>query len=285
MPGALRTLDLNAAPGAWRLSSASPEPDLAGIVEEYWEVEGRIGAFRERVVPNGFVELMVNLGPVHHLLSDQGAGTWRDAWVSGLQDRSLYIESPDGTHLVSVRLHPLGARCVLGLPMSEVANSVVDLQTLIGAAAGRLRERLLAAATPEVRFAILERFVRRRLEAADTPHGIARWAAGRIEVAHGKLTVSSLCRDAGVSRKHLNALFGNAVGLSPKAYARVHRFAWVLGRIRDVVDVDWSHLAYRAGYADQAHLVRDFQRHAGTSPTAFVRARTPDGSALLVDAG
>lgn len=283
MPGPLRTLELHAAPGAWRFTSAAPDPALAGVVEEYWEVEGRVGAFRERVVPNGFVELMANLGPVHHLLSEQGAGTWRDAWVSGLQDRSLYIESLAGTHLVSVRLRPLGARRVLALPMVNVANSVVDVHALMGREASELHDRLLAADTAYARFALLERFVRWRLKSNRAPHAVAQWAAARIEAAHGKLTVAALCREAGVSRKHLNALFGDQLGLSPKAYACVHRFAWVLGRIRQAADVDWSSLAYQAGYADQSHLVRDFQRHAGASPTEFLRARSPDGGAVLVD--
>lgn len=84
---------------------------LAGVVQEYWEADGRLGAFRERVVPNGYVELMLNLGPVHHLLTEQGPTTaWREAWVSGLQDRCPFIESLNGTHLASARIHALGAR-------------------------------------------------------------------------------------------------------------------------------------------------------------------------------
>jgi AraC-like DNA-binding protein len=285
MPGPLRQFDFHAPPGTWRLSCASPDPDLAGIVEEYWEVEGRTSAFRERVVPNGFVELMVNLGPVHHLLTERSSTAWREAWVSGLQDRSLFIESLDGTHLVSARLHALGARRVLGVPMTEIGNSVVDLHAVIGRLAGELRERLLAAGSPRARFALIERFVRRRLESAQLPHYAARWAAARIEASHGNVRISTLCRETCVSRKHLSALFSDHLGLSPKAYARVHRFSWVLGRIQRLTDVDWSDLAYRAGYADQSHLVRDFQRHAGASPTTFLRARTPDGSALLEAAG
>jgi AraC-like DNA-binding protein len=285
MPGPLRTFEFHAAPGAWRLSSAPPDPDLAGTVEEYWEVEGRTSAFRERVVPNGFVELMVNLGPTHHLLTEWGATAWREAWISGLQDRSLFIESLDGTHLVSARLHPIGARHVLGVPMTEVGNSVVDLHAVIGRVAGHLRERLLAAGSPRARFALLERFVRRRFESAPAPHPTARWAAARIEAAHGNVRISTVCREARVSRKHLTALFSDHLGVSPKTYARVHRFSWVLERIQRLTDVDWSDLAYRAGYADQSHLVRDFQRHAGASPTTFLRARTPDGSAILEEAG
>ena len=283
MPGPPRQTQLDAAPGSWRLTCAAPAADLAEVVQEYWEVEGRLGPFSERVVPNGFVELMVNLGPVHHLLTDRGWTAWRGEWVSGLQDRSLFIQSLGGTHLVSARLHALGARRVLRVAMSEVGNSVVDLHALVGPLAGRLRERLLAAGSPGARFALLERFVRQRLACAPPAHDLVSRAVALIDGAHGHIEISALCREARVSRKHLNALFADGVGLSPKAYARVQRFSWVVAELSRRADVDWSSLACAAGYADQSHLVRDFQRHAGASPTAFLRARTPDGSALLVE--
>src|SRR5689334_8994552 len=114
MPGPARTLELEAPIGRWQLHSAAPDPDLARSIRELWEVQGTLAPFRETLLPNGAAEIMFNLGPPHELQSDQGRGIWTDAWISGLHERSLIIESLEGTHLVSARLHPLGAVELLG---------------------------------------------------------------------------------------------------------------------------------------------------------------------------
>jgi methylphosphotriester-DNA--protein-cysteine methyltransferase len=88
-----------------------------------------------------------------------------------------------------------------------------------------------------------------------------------------------------VSRKHLWLRFTRELGLSPKAYARLRRFVWTLARLRESTSVEWPRLAAAAGYSDQAHLVRDFRRAAFASPTEFLRARTPDSTALLEEVG
>lgn len=71
------------------------------------------------------------------------------------------------------------------------------------------------------------------------------------------------------------------MGMSPKRYANLRRFVWTVAQLRERSQVDWSRLALEAGYADQSHMVRDFKRVAEASPTAFLRQRSPDNTALL----
>ena len=285
MPGSVHTLEYEDSPGQWRFSSAAPEPALAGIAVEYWEVEGHLSPFRERVLPNGFTELMVNLGPPHTLLTDAGASVWEGAWFSGLHERAITIESLQGTHLVSARLHPLGALRLFGAAVPRAANTVVDLETFLGPAAGELRALLLRAESPEARFTHLERFLHRYLSSDRVPSAIVCQATRRIEEAHGHLRIASIHAELGVSRKQLWLRCGRELGLSPKAYAQLHRFVWTLARLRESTSVEWPRLAAAAGYSDQAHLVRDFRRAAFASPTEFLRTRTPDSTALLDEVG
>jgi len=271
--------------GTWSLTRAAPDAELTGTVHEYWEVKGRLSPFREAVLPNGYVEVMVNLGPVHRVFEGQGTGVWDRSWFSGLQERSIFIESLEGTHLVSARMHPLGATRLFGLAASRAANSIVDLEAMIGENAAGLRERLLAADGPESRFVFLEALLRdRRASEISVPSFVAE-AAARIEQTHGCLRVADIHEELGVSRKHLAVSFTRYVGISAKAYARIQRFVWTVDQLRMAEDVEWSRLAAEAGYSDQSHLVRDFQRVGAASPTEYLRRFAPDRDALLETTG
>lgn len=285
MPGPLQTLEYESSPGRWRFSSAPPEGALAGIVQEYWEVEGRLSPFRERILPNGSTEVMVNLGPPHQMITHTGTSVWERAWFSGLHDRAIVIESLHGTHLVSARLHPLGALRLLGPDTAMRVNAVTDLEALLGPPARELRTQLLGAGSAGERFDLLERFLLPRLSTGAAPSPIVDEAARLIEEAHGHLRIASLHADLGVSRKQLWLRFARDLGMSPKAYARLQRFVWTLARLRESTSVEWPRLAAAAGYSDQSHLVRDFRRFASASPTEFLRTRTPDSTALLDEAG
>ena len=125
MQRAIQEQTFAAGPGTWTVIRGAPAPDLAGDVVELWEVRGALAPFRETLLPNGCVEVMVNLGPPHRIPSGPGAGDWEHAWFSGLQEHALTIESDNGTHLVSARLHPLGAARLLGAGVARHANSSV----------------------------------------------------------------------------------------------------------------------------------------------------------------
>src|SRR5215210_2739258 len=279
MPGPIDEIKHATPLGTWSLTRAQPDDDFAGIVKEYWEVKGRLSPFREALLPNGFVEIMFNLGPPHRVFEGSGIGVWERSWFSGLQERSIFIESLEGTHLVSIRLHPLGATRLLGLDAPRAANSIVDLETFIGADVHELRDRLLAVESPEARFAILESFVR-SLTKTDVPAFVSHTVLA-LEAAHGSLRVADLHKELDVSRKHLAVSFTRYIGISAKSYAQIQRFLWTLEQLRSASDVDWSRLALEAGYSDQSHLVRDFRAVGAASPTEYLRKFAPDLDALL----
>ncbi|MGW5786502.1 helix-turn-helix domain-containing protein [Streptomyces sp. NPDC003757] len=200
-----------------------------------------------------------------------------DSVAGGLMCRSVAIHHDGRQHGVQLSLTPLGARAVYGMPSAELAHRLVPLDELLGALAVELADRLRAATTWAARFAALDELLLRAVgrDARDDhgrrvrPEGAEAWR--RLVAARGRVQVGAVAAELGWSRRYLTERFRGEVGLSPKTLARVLRFehAHELATARD--PLPWGEVATVSGYADQAHLVRDWREFTGRSPTAWRR--------------
>ena len=94
------------------------------------------------------------------------------------------------------------------------------------------------------------------------------WAFDRITATGGRAKVASIAERIGWSRKHLARRFTDEIGLGPKSVSRIVRLSRAIVAARTGSD-GWADIAADCGYADQAHLVREFRALAGTSPTTW----------------
>lgn len=265
----------------------APSPELAPFVEVIWGVRGRAEFTREGVLPNGVVELMVNFGPTQkvHAYGDRAVNEdFRRAWLAGMQDAPLVIGSPNGSDHLGVRFRPGGAHAFFDLSLEAVTNQVVELDTLIGdGPAAELRERAAPLPSDEARAREVERWLLERRYAVHPYFATIRRAIDLFHQSTFSLTVAEVCDRLGLSNRHLAKQFKEVVGVTPKTMSRIARFQAVVGAIEDIRSPDWARLAFRYGYADQAHLVREFRRMAGVTPTRFLALRTPDESHVMLD--
>lgn len=177
-----------------------------------------------------------------------------------------------GQRSVTVRL-PLGvSEAVLGTPASALAGRVAAIDDLWGdAATRRLFDRLAGARDTVEAAAILESAIAERLAITDERRARARLTNDAAErLTHS--SVNAVAVDLGVSERHLRRVFHEAVGVSPKAFAKLTRFNRALGaaRARSSGHVGWASIAAGAGYYDQAHLIAEFRAIAGVTPRALL---------------
>lgn len=281
---ACRDLSVDTPIGRWNLIQARPAPDLADVVDCYWEGWGDIPPLVEKIMPRTCIELMFNLKGRHRVLEMDGHGTdsrHDSGWLSGLQRRYLLIETLDGSHFVSARLKPWGAWRLLREPMRSVSCQVPLVHELWGDGICLLTERLAVAPNPFARFDLLENELRQRLDHRAQPDlGIVE-ATRRLRRSLGLLRIGALCREIGTSRATLNRKFGEQVGLPPKTYARVVRISALMERLAADGGDQWAMLAEDFGYHDQAHLIHDFQEFCGATPAEYLRRASPGGGATL----
>jgi AraC-like DNA-binding protein len=202
------------------------------------------------------------------------------SFVAGLQDAPVISKNTGVSAGLQVNLTPIGAYLLFGRPMHEIANNIVSLDHVLGAAGPLLVEALHDARTWEERFDILDRVIAARLARARPASPVVAWTARAIHASGGNVSITGLAERAGWSRKHLVARFREHVGLPPKTFARITRFARAMRLVRSGQDLRWIDVAHACGYYDQAHFIRDFSEFAGVSPTRFLDLRLPSGAVL-----
>jgi AraC-like DNA-binding protein len=258
------------------LASGPPAPELRDRVRQYTGYNERASAGRRlREIPTGDVTLIVSFGPALAITDPRGgAAVLRRSFVAGLHDRYAVTEAPRNQHGVEVRLTPIVAYTLLGVPMNTLCNRTVALEDVLGTASEELAERLYALPDWEARFDHLDRVLARLLDRGRAPSPSTVWAWRRLEESSGNLSIAALATELGSSRKHINERFRTEVGVPPKTLARVLRFRRAVRLLRN------SHLALpdiarRCGYFDQAHLNRDFRQFAGATPREFAASASP----------
>jgi AraC-like DNA-binding protein len=267
----------------WEMTHGAPDARLAPYIIRYVDYDERTGSFvRRRELPGARVVAIINLGAPIRVRAPQGA--WerhRDGFFAGLHDTYAITETSGAQRGVQIDLTPVGAHLLLRLPMHHLTGRVVALEDLLGAAGRLLHEQLAGGTGYEGRFAALDAFFLDRLDDALSPVPSVTRALTRLHAARGNMAIRALTDELGCSRRHLNDGFRDHVGVPPKTLARILRF----NRAVELMPtrMSWAEISLTCGYYDQAHMVRDFQRFAGSPPTEFARRALPDGGGYKAD--
>jgi AraC-like DNA-binding protein len=188
------------------------------------------------------------------------------SFTSGHFAGHVVIDSSGGAECIQIDFTPAGACRFFGLPMSELASRMVTLDDLGDREIAGLRHKLWDEQDWDARLDLAEAFVLERLHRAAPADPAVQWAFEQIVAARGNLSIARLADRLEWSRKHLASRFQAKLGLPPKAIARMIRFHNAVDTARTEAAADWAEIAAACGYADQAHLTREFVEFSGTTP-------------------
>jgi AraC-like DNA-binding protein len=121
------------------------------------------------------------------------------------------------------------------------------------------------------RVAALDAFLLALGPRPDPQAELATALVDRIRTDRTIRRVTDFARAEGLSVRLLQRLFAAYVGVGPKWVILRYRIHEALERAGAEEPVDWAGLAADLGYADQAHLVRDFTATVGVPPTAYAQ--------------
>lgn len=245
----------------------APSEALRRFITCYWTFRAPLGSALNRVLPDGCVDLLFDLG------ERSLAGASRATFV-GPMTRPLTLEVPRGVDLLGVRFRPGGGSAFLATGLALLRDVSPPLDDLWGARQGSLlAERLAETGSVAERLRVVDRELLARLALARAPHPKVRAAVEALRRAPAGASVAGLSVRLGLGERQLQRLFLDHVGVGPAFFRRVMRLQAIVRAMPEAAEQGWARLALDLGYADQAHLTRDVRALSGLSPTALGRER------------
>jgi AraC-like DNA-binding protein len=251
-----------------------PSPRVRPFVHHYtgYRYEGFASGVHPGL-PSRHLTLIITLGAAIEVgqLDDLAAPRERFAALAGgLHVTPAAVHHDGNQYGVQLAVTPLGARALFRMPPAEIASLTLPLDAVLGRLAGELVERVRAAPVWSLRFAVLDDVLGRAASELERPQPEVAFAWDRLTRSRGAVAIGHLATEVGWSRRHLSERFRREFGLTPKTVARVVRFEHSRGLLAREDRLTLGAVAVAAGYADQAHMNRDWRELAGTSPGAWL---------------
>ena len=261
----------------FRLVRHRPSDALARFVDFYWILRWDLRGeppHAQTILPHPHVNLAFEAS---------GAG------IFGV-DRRLFTREISGLgQAFGVRFLAGGFRPFWQAPISQLTDRVVPAARLFGPRAEKTRQAIMCASggwagSADIWGAWVEADARMigyaeallcsALPERDRLANQVAALVSRITTDPRLRRVDELSAASGMTARTLQRLFADYVGVSPKWVMRRARLHEAAERADSGEPVDWAELAADLGYADQAHLTRDFTATIGISPTRYTAPLT-----------
>jgi AraC-like DNA-binding protein len=248
---------------------------LAGIVTAYWRVWGDGSKVpSSAVLPDGHVELVFNLGEEVGLAGPAFTGLQPDRAIVGPLSKALRLDYRGRVDTLGIRFHPARGAGFLGQFAYELAERLLPLSEVCAGLDRSLAKLLVDHRNGETEAcrAALDQVLLGRLRSALRPDTAVIAAVDRLTGSDVMPLVKDLAAESHISARQLQRRFVAAVGMTPKRFVRVVRFARAWQAASMSPEFTWAALAAEHGFSDQAHLVREFRAFGAEPPTHIFTA-------------
>ena len=243
---------------------------LQKLIVCYWIIETDHIPMNTKMMPDGYSDIMLNLGDAYTVIDTYGAKIpVRGSAVFGQRTNFLKLQQSGFVNMIGIRLKP-GSEGLFFNDPAELVDTHVLLNDLfhadVIAAENEIRELDDAAQKIDR----VEKLLLDQLQQQNKPE-----VELKIDAVLNKLLSPFTAFDklegtlgkAGLSYKQAERLFKANLGLTPKQYFRVVRFHKAFTQMRGKEELDWMTILQQNGYYDQAHFIKDFRYFTGQSPT------------------
>lgn len=216
----------------------------------------------ETIIPDTCMDIIWDL--------DESTGITTSVF-SGINDAPFEVPSDRGEGLISrfgIRFHFWAVHFFADDHLRDVLNAFVDVDHYFSTFKRELGLLLEQANSMDERIAVAEAYLFQRLERGGRTNDRMMNAVYTLIKQKGVVTAADLEASSNLSRRQLERLFQEYIGVSPKKTADLVRFqnVWREMYHQPVQTKNMQDLIFSYGFSHQPHFINSFKKYAGRTP-------------------
>lgn len=236
------------------------------------------------VYPNGIATLGFSYGnPTMHRTSDGKINQLqRGVFVTGPQERVFHMMPTDNLRQLCIIFKPGVLSKILRINLAEIKNRIFEVGALIHEG-DIICEQLACASSHQQRLEIIENWILKRVRPEIYSPELTQSIIQDIHKQAGDVKIQQICNSYRINERYLERKFSELIGISPKKYADIIRFNFLINLMRDTSSKGWKDVYDEIGITDYSHLNKQVQKLADLHPRRLKEKLTDRNSILYTE--
>ncbi|MBR0599367.1 helix-turn-helix domain-containing protein [Sinanaerobacter chloroacetimidivorans] len=233
---------------------------LYGIVSDFYQFDSTSSIGEVCVIPDGCIDLLFRY--------DRNGVTMT---LEGYHRKKVVIPINQVGSAFGVRFVPGGLMNVIKVQTSDLIGSQIPLTDVVKK--DLLLDLMENAQDFGERIDFISRYLLNRIHKSYGSVDIVRYCTEKIITHQGNVLIRDLSKETGYTTRYLRNLYHQHVGISPKELCEIIQFQASFMRLAILLkgnrNVSLCDIALQAGYYDQSHMNKCYQKMVGCLPQKF----------------
>ncbi len=244
---------------------AEPCEELKPYIRCFWgtpKPHKKVGESKNTgvlVIPDTCMDIIFNVNYTQNTI---------DSGFCAIHERAFLspeIPQTDAVSTFAIRFYPWGAALFSDEALNGSKNRYVDLEMYFNSIKRQLEPFLFETDSISERIKIAERILIEHKNQKRQNDYVMN-ALYQMISSRGTIKIADICSCTSVSNKHLERLFNEYIGISPKGLQSLIRYQLLWKDILKSKNFNALDAVDKYGYFDQAHLINDFKKHHLMTP-------------------
>ncbi|QZE12719.1 helix-turn-helix domain-containing protein [Halosquirtibacter laminarini] len=222
------------------------------------------------LIPNATTNIIISL---EDEVSINDKNNRSETFISISCSSPIGIKDKKHFKAIMVQLNPFALYYILGIPMNNLTNCLIPLDSIISShEINLLIEQINNTKEVKDKILVFEDFLKIKFDLGRVnnrlPHAL------NIINKNPSISMDLLSHELCITTRAVRKMFNHYIGMSPKFYSNIIRFNNSVMDIMNHPETNLTEIGLQNNYFDQSHFIKNFSLFSGMTPNQFLKNRS-----------